>query len=242
MLLTNEFVVAADVERVWAHLLDLENVAACVPGARVEEVVPPATYKGTIRLKIGPLTVEYRGQATLVEADESAHRATIEMKAREARGQGSAVATVRNHLEQVDGGTRVVAETDLQITGPQAQFGKGVLEDVGGRILEEFSARLERQISGSDQGGAAGPGAAEPGALDGARAGPAGAGRAAADGGSESSEDALDLNRVLAASVRARVKRVAAPLAALAAAVLAVLAVLRRRHRADRRRIGRGGG
>jgi carbon monoxide dehydrogenase subunit G len=241
VLLTNEFVVAADVERVWAHLLDLENVAACVPGARVEEVVPPATYKGTIRLKIGPLTVEYRGQATLVEADESAHRATIEMKAREARGQGSAVATVRNHLEQVDGGTRVVAETDLQITGPQAQFGKGVLEDVGGRILEEFSARLERQISGGDQGVAAGTGAGEPGAVDGAHAGPAGAARAAAGGGSDSSADALDLNRVLAASMRTRAKRVAVPLAALAAAVLAVLAALRRR-RAGRRRIGRRGG
>ncbi len=240
MLLTNEFVVAADVERVWAHLLDLENVAACVPGARVEEVVPPATYKGTIRLKIGPLTVEYRGQATLVEADEAEHRATIEMKAREARGQGSAVATVRNHLEKVDGGTRVVAETDLQITGPQAQFGKGVLEDVGGRILEEFSARLERQISGGDQAGAAGPGAGEPGAVDGSRPAPAGAARAVADGGSDSSAEALDLNRVLAASMRTRAKRVAVPLAALAAAVLAVLAALRRR-RAGRRRIGRGG-
>ena len=228
MLLTNEFVVAADIERVWAHLLDMQNVAACVPGAKVEEVVPPDTYKGTIRLKIGPLTVQYRGQATLVEVDEAHHQAVIQMKAREARGQGSAVATVRNRLEPAPGGTRVVAETDLQITGPQAQFGKGVLEDVGGRILEEFSARLERQIADGDRAGGTGAG-------DRDHAPSAGSASAA---GNDASEDALDLNRVLAASVRTRVKRVAVPLAALGAAVLAVLAVLRRRS-ARRRRLGR---
>jgi uncharacterized protein len=218
MLLTNEFVVAADPDTVWSHLLDMEQVAQCVPGARVEEVVPPATYRGKIRLKIGPMTVEYRGEATLLEVNEEARQATIQMKAREARGQGSAVATVRNSLQAVPEGTRVRAETELEITGPQAQFGKGVLEDVGGRILEEFTARLERQIAASEE--AAG------GSTGGLEAGDGGAGGSGGSGGTRgvastngavspstrrvegSDEDALDLNRVLASSLRDRVKNV----------------------------------
>lgn len=149
MLLRNEFTVSADVATVWSHLLDMESVATCVPGAKIEEIVPPNVYKGMIRVRVGPMTVDYRGQATLTELDEDNHVATIHLRAREARGQGTAVAVVRNRLEPSGTGTRVVAETDLQITGPQAQFGKGVLEDVGGRVLEEFSRRLEEAIAAS---------------------------------------------------------------------------------------------
>ena len=212
MLLTNEFVVAADVDTVWRHLLDMEEVAECVPGAKVEEFVPPNTYRGKIRLKIGPMTVEYRGEAMLLEVDDDARRATIQMKAREARGQGSALATVRNSLASVPGGTRVRAETELEITGPQAQFGKGVLEDVGGRILEEFTVRLERRIAAAQQGSGA-----EASSANGAGS-PRGAGSAAPTG-SRSSEppedDTLDLNRVLASSLRERGLKIGAGLAAV---------------------------
>jgi len=219
MLLTNEFVVAADVDTVWRHLLDMEEVAECVPGAKVEEVVPPNTYRGKIRLKIGPMTVEYRGEATLLEVDEDARMAIIQMKAREARGQGSALATVRNSLSAVPGGTRVRAETELEITGPQAQFGKGVLEDVGGRILEEFTARLERRIAAAEQGSGA-----EASSANGA-ASTKGAGRSASVGsGSPASpeDDTLDLNRVLASSLRERGLKVGAVVAAVLAAVAAI--------------------
>ena len=218
MLLTNEFVVAADVDTVWRHLLDMEEVAECVPGAKVEEFVPPNTYRGKIRLKIGPMTVEYRGEAMLLEVDDDARRATIQMKAREARGQGSALATVRNSLASVPGGTRVRAETELEITGPQAQFGKGVLEDVGGRILEEFTVRLERRIAAAQQGSGA-----EASSANGAGS-PRGAGSAAPTG-SRSSEppedDTLDLNRVLASSLRERGLKIGAGLAAMLVVVLA---------------------
>ena len=131
VILRNEFTVGSDLETVWTHMLDLEVVASCVPGAKIEEIEPPNVYKGAIRVRIGPMTVHYKGQATLLDVDEQARTATILLKAREARGQGSAIATIRNRLEATPDGTRVVAETDLQITGPQAQFGKGVLEDVG---------------------------------------------------------------------------------------------------------------
>ena len=218
MLLTNEFVVAADVDTVWTHLLDMEGVAECVPGAKVEEVVPPNTYRGKIRLKIGPMTVEYRGEATLVEVDQAAHQATIQMKAREARGQGSALATVRNSLAAVPEGTQVRAETELEITGPQAQFGKGVLEDVGGRILEEFTARLERRIAATQQGSGA-----ESASTNGAAS-------AASAGTRPPEDDTLDLNRVLASSLRDRGLKIGAGVAA----VLFVVAVIwrwRRRRR-----------
>ncbi len=218
MLLTNEFVVAADVDTVWTHLMDMEGVAECVPGAKVEEVVPPNTYRGKIRLKIGPMTVEYRGEATLVQVDQDAHQATIQMKAREARGQGSALATVRNSLAAVPGGTHVRAETELEITGPQAQFGKGVLEDVGGRILEEFTARLERRIAATQQG---------PGAES---ASTNGAASAASAGARPPEDDTLDLNRVLASSLRDRGLKIGAGVAA----VLFVVAVIWRWRRCRR--------
>jgi carbon monoxide dehydrogenase subunit G len=146
VIIENEFTVGAGVEAVWRELLDMEGVASCLPGATVTATDQPNMYDGTMRLKLGPMRVEYRGTATLSEVDEQSRTAVISLSAREAKGQGSAMATVRNRLEEVDGGTRVTAQTDLQITGPQAQFGRGVIEDVGRRILGEFSQRLEEKI------------------------------------------------------------------------------------------------
>ena len=147
MIITNEFTVRADIETVWRHLLDMEGVASCLPGATVTATDRENTYDGTMRLKIGPMKVEYRGSATLHEIDEQRHAAVMSLSAREAKGQGTARATIRNQLEQVGDRTRVRAETDLNITGPQAQFGRGVIEDVGGRVMNEFSRRLEEQIT-----------------------------------------------------------------------------------------------
>ena len=148
-ILHNEFSVGADIETVWHHLLDIESVAICLPGATITGTGEQNAYDGSMRLKIGPMRVEYRGTARLSEVDEPSRTAVISLSAREAKGQGSAMATIRNRLEAVDGGTRVVAETDLQITGPQAQFGRGVIEDVGKRVLGEFSRCLEERIGGA---------------------------------------------------------------------------------------------
>jgi carbon monoxide dehydrogenase subunit G len=147
MILHNDFSVRADIETVWRQLLDMEGVASCLPGASISATDQQNVYDGTMRLKVGPMRVEYRGTAKLSEVDEQSHTAVISLSAREAKGQGSAMATIRNRLEPVDGGTRVVAETDLHITGPQAQFGRGVIEDVGKRVLGEFSQRLEEKIA-----------------------------------------------------------------------------------------------
>jgi carbon monoxide dehydrogenase subunit G len=163
MILHNEFSVGADIEEVWRQLLDMEGVASCLPGATITGTDQENVYDGSMRLKIGPMRVEYRGTATLSAVDEASHTAVISLSAREAKGQGSAMATIRNRLEPVDGGTRVRAETELHITGPQAQFGRGVIEDVGKRVLSEFSQRLEERIGGSGETASPGRGeSAEP--------------------------------------------------------------------------------
>ena len=155
MILQNEFTVGADIDSVWRALLDIESVATCLPGATITATAEPNVYDGSMRLKLGPMRVEYRGRAELSEVDEASRTAVISLSAREAKGQGSAMATIRNKLSEVEGGTRVVAETDLHITGPQAQFGRGVIEDVGKRVLGEFSQCLEERIGGVVESSAA---------------------------------------------------------------------------------------
>jgi uncharacterized protein len=204
--LTNEFTVGADVDTVWRTLLDMEGVAGCLPGATIESTDEDDTYKGSMRVKIGPMTVAYEGTATLTEVDEEARRAVISLRAREAKGQGTALATITNVVEQADDGARVQAETDLRITGPQARFGRGVMEDVAGRVLREFSGCLERRLTGPPE--------------------PA-AGVTAADGQpAEAEDEALDLGAVLFRSKAGRYG-----LAALALlTALAAVALLRGRR------------
>jgi len=202
MKLTNEFTVAADPDVVWRTLLDMEGVAGCLPGATIQATGEENTYEGSMRVKIGPMAVSYRGTATLAEVDNEARRAVISLRAREDKGQGTAMATITNAVQPADGGARVIAETDLHITGAQARFGRGVMEDVAGRVLAEFSSRLERQLT------TAGDAQAAPGE-------PAAAPR----------EEALDMGAVLSGSAVVRYGRIAVPL------VLALLVLAMLRHR-----------
>jgi uncharacterized protein len=214
MILTNEFTVRSDVETVWRHLLDMEEVAGCLPGATIEATDDANTFNGSMRVRVGPLTVNYEGVAVLQEVDEEQRTATISLQAREQRGQGTAMATIRNRLEPTGEGTRVLAETDLHVTGPQAQFGRGVMEDVGSRVLAEFSRRLEEQIAGggNSQG------------HQGISSAPRG-GAAPTQAARET--DSLDLGSLVAGSVAKRYQRYAA-IAAICLAVLAVRHALRR--------------
>ena len=218
MIIENEFSVGADIDTVWRELLDMEGVASCLPGATITSTDRENVYDGSMRLKIGPMRVEYRGTATLTEVDEQSHTAVISLRAREAKGPGSAMATIRNRLEPVDGGTRVTAQTDLQITGPQAQFGRGVIEDVGKRVLGEFSARLEQRIAGPK------PEDREPGpAAGGGAAGPAGLGDAPAQA---SAPGELDVGALVTSSQT--IRRGAAVAVGLVALVLILLGRRRR--------------
>jgi carbon monoxide dehydrogenase subunit G len=226
VIIENEFTVGADIDTVWRELLDMEGVASCLPGATITGTDKENIYDGSMRLKIGPMRVEYRGRATLSEVDEAHHTAVISLSAREAKGQGSAMATIRNQLESIEGGTRVNAQTDLQITGPQAQFGRGVIEDVGKRVLGEFSQRLEQRIAGGPQSGA-----------DESSDAPAGGGAGGSGGDSAGSEPPrahaspapaeLDVGSLVTSSPI--VRRAGAGALALALVALALILLRRRR-------------
>ena len=144
MRLTNEFVVAAPLERTWATLLDVPRVAAALPGAAIEPGGADGGFRGRMKVKIGPVTAEYAGTARLEEVDEDGCAATFHVQG--SGGQGSAAATIVNRLEPVDGGTRVVVDTDLRVTGRAAQFGRGLMEDVAAALVREFAQRLEREV------------------------------------------------------------------------------------------------
>jgi carbon monoxide dehydrogenase subunit G len=161
--LVNEFDVAVPVERTWDTLLDVPRVARALPGATIDPDGDAGAWRGTMKIRLGPVTTEYAGTARVQDVDEDEHVAAYRVQGREARGQGSAAATITTRLASAHGGgTKVVVETDMQVTGRQAQLGRSLLEDVAGAILGEFAGRLERELTGA--GSAADTPAAE--ALD----------------------------------------------------------------------------
>jgi len=145
--LENEFVVVAPVEPTWRTLLDLERVAGCLPGATIQRTEEPGTYAGSMRVKLGPVSMSYRGTAKLESVDEAAHTAVIAVQGKETRGQGSASATIRNHLVDEGGATRVHVETELSVTGRPAQFGRGIMQDVAASMLADFARRLSELLA-----------------------------------------------------------------------------------------------
>ena len=147
MDLQNSFVVPADIDTAWRTLLDVEAIAPCMPGATLE-TVDGDTFTGSVKVKLGPVNMTYGGKARFVEKDEAQHRAVIEGTGKETRGSGTASALVTCQLvaETADR-TRVEVTTDLTVTGKPAQFGRGVMQDVAGRIIDQFSANLESVIA-----------------------------------------------------------------------------------------------
>lgn len=165
MELTNEFVVGIGVKEAWALLTDVERIAPCMPGAELQEVEGD-DYKGVVKVKVGPITAQYKGKANFVERDEP-HRAVLRAEGRDTRGQGNASATITASLAPEGDGTRVSVVTDLTITGRAAQFGRGVLADVSSKLMGQFVECLETSLLAGD-GGASGEGPA--GATDAAQA------------------------------------------------------------------------
>ena len=147
MELHHEFTVPLPVQDAWEALLDIERVAPCMPGATVEDY-DGKTVTGSVKVRVGPITVTYRGTAVFEEQDDAAHRMVLIASGRETRGQGTARATVTGTLTAQDGGgTAVSVRTDLTVTGRPAQFGRGVMAEVGDRILGQFAACLAKQLA-----------------------------------------------------------------------------------------------
>ncbi len=162
MRLTNELVVPASPDEVWSVLLDVARIAPCLPGASIE-AGEGDEYRGTMKVRLGPITSSFQGTIHIEEADESARRAVMSAKARDSRGQGTATATITSTMEPADdGGTRVTVDTDLRVTGPAASFGRGVMQDVSAKLMGQFADCLAAEIGRSAQSAsAAAPGAAE---------------------------------------------------------------------------------
>jgi uncharacterized protein len=172
--LENEFVVPAPVERAWEVMLDIERIAPCLEKAN------GGKYEGTMTVKLGPIVNRYNGTLEIQESDEAARRAVLSAKAREARGQGTASATITSTMETVDDGTRVKVETDIRITGPAAQFGRGVMQDVSAKLMRDFADCLAQRMAepAAANDGKPSPEAAEAAAKSGKPA--SGKGKAAA--------------------------------------------------------------
>ncbi|MQA93532.1 MAG: carbon monoxide dehydrogenase [Streptosporangiales bacterium] len=178
--LENEFTVPVPVERAWPVLLDVERIAPCMPGAALDSV-DGDEFTGRIKVKVGPITVTYKGEARFTEKDEDKRVVVIDASGKEARGAGTASATVKAVLVGEGDSTRVRVDTTLNVTGRVAQFGRGVMADVSAKLIDRFAANLADLLS-EDQGG--GPEAAGgSAAAEGTAGGSAATGSAPASGG-----------------------------------------------------------
>jgi carbon monoxide dehydrogenase subunit G len=145
--LQHTFTVPAPIEQAWSTLLDVEGIAPCFPGAALTGVSGDE-FSGTVKVKLGPVSLQYAGKGRFVERDEAAHRLLLEANGSDKRGNGTAGATVTARLEpDGDSATTVVVETDLKVTGRPAQFGRGVLQDVGGKIIDQFATCLASRMA-----------------------------------------------------------------------------------------------
>src|SRR5581483_395055 len=185
MEMDHSFTVPVPPDRAWDVLLDVEKIAPCMPGATVDEF-DGEVVTGRIKVKVGPVSLTYRGTAKFTERDADAKVIVLDASGKETRGSGTASATVRAMLESESGGTATKAtmHTTMNVTGRPAQFGRGVMVEVGGKLVEQFAQNL-RQLITSD--GAAG--SAEAGAR-GTGAGGTGAGGTGAGGTATAEEDA----------------------------------------------------
>ena len=170
MKFENSFVVDAPLATVWQAMMDFERVAPCMPGAEVLERAGEDAYKVQVRVKVGPMSMAYRGQAEITDRDEAGGAAAMRVQARETRGQGTANATVQIKLAQESAGTRATMSTDLKLSGRAAAMGRGVIADVSQALVSEFAGNLARMLSESPQDGAARASAAAAQATDAAAA------------------------------------------------------------------------
>jgi carbon monoxide dehydrogenase subunit G len=153
--LENSFTVPVPVDEAWRVLLDIERIAPCMPGAALDSV-DGDDFTGRVKVKLGPINLTYQGKASFIEKDEAAHKAVIDARGKDQRGNGTAAAVVTAKLAAEGAITRVDVLTDLNITGRPAQFGRGVMTDVGNKLLGQFADKLAAQLGEGDaQGDAA---------------------------------------------------------------------------------------
>ena len=132
---------AAPIDRVWSVLTDVERIAPCLPGAQLQEVQGDE-YRGVVKVKVGPITAQYKGAASFVEKDDARYRAVLLAEGRDTRGAGNAAAEITAEMASTATGTRVTVTTNLKVTGKVAQFGRGVMADVSKKLMGQFADNL----------------------------------------------------------------------------------------------------
>jgi carbon monoxide dehydrogenase subunit G len=217
MLLTDSFTVDVAPDKLWALLTDVEQIAPCVPGFTLKESNHP-NYTGRMKVKVGAITLTYNATITFVEQDDEARRVVLSVHGRDVRGPGGMDATVTSYLTGEGNTSTAQMETDVQVTGAVAQFGRGVIADVSSRMTEQFVARLNKQLLAPE------PEPAAAAAAGGNGPAPDGAPAATAPVAAEDDE-ALDLGSVAAMPV---LKRLAPAVAGLALIGLVVRLISRR--------------
>jgi carbon monoxide dehydrogenase subunit G len=231
MKIEDQFRVNVPFEQAWNVLLDVERIAPCMPGAQLQEVEGDE-FRGIVKVKVGPITAQYKGAARIVEADQSSGRVVIKAEGRDTRGQGNASAIVTATLVSDGDGTQVTIDTDLNVTGKVAQFGRGVMADVSSKLLGQFVESLEANVLSEEAGGSApaGNGQAPSTAAAAAPAAPAepaaassSAGEAAADQGVRKIDhpdaEPVDLVKTAGGAVSKRL----VPTLAVVAVILAII-------------------
>ena len=150
MQLQNSFTVPVPVDEAWRVLSDIQRIAPCMPGAALDSVEGDA-FTGRLRIKLGPINLSYQGKASFIQKDEAAHRAVIDARGKDQKGNGTAEAIITADLASDGSVTRVDVRTDLNITGRPAQFGRGVMTDVGNKLLGQFAICLEDLLRAGEE-------------------------------------------------------------------------------------------
>jgi len=232
MQIENSFAVKAPPDRVYEFLLDVNNVVSCVPGAELSEVVDPNTFKGKVRIKVGPVTVSYNGTARITSRDAETRTATLEAEGRETTGSGSAQATTVMAVAAEGEGSMVTLTTDFTVVGRVAQFGRGIMEDVSRHLVGQAAACIQSKLEAPPPGAASSADAAAPGADASSAASATTLPPPAAE---PAALDAMALGRAVAKERLSRMK-VRPQSIAIAFAGFIGLLLLRRLRRARRRR------
>ena len=150
--LENEFTVPASTDEVWEFLLDPRRVAPCMPGAELTEVVNDRQYKGKVSIKMGPVSLAFNGDVDITERDDAAKRMVMKAKGSELKGKGQANAMIVSTLERNGSGTRMRISQDIDLSGPLAQYGRGMIQDVSGSLMNEFADRIQADLSRGKNG------------------------------------------------------------------------------------------
>jgi carbon monoxide dehydrogenase subunit G len=152
MLLKHEFEVPQSVDKVWEFCQDISQVAACLPGADLNEQIGPDEYAGTVGISMGPVKMAFAGRAEVTERDEANKTIVVDASGADEKGRGQAALGLKARLVPTANGTRVIVEQDLQLSGAAAQYGRGMINDVNAVLMQDFASNMQSRIDAYDRG------------------------------------------------------------------------------------------